>query len=79
MNTSHRRKPGARRAEIDWNDLPPMQSVGSISDFTTDDSSETKYPSAVLWIPDPEQRHGWREFCVYPSPPKQERKPLGWR
>jgi hypothetical protein len=25
---------------------------------------------AVLWIPDPEQRHGWREFYVRSPPAK---------
>jgi hypothetical protein len=32
-------------------------------------------PKAILWIPDPEQRHGWREFCVRPQPsaPKPKR------
>ncbi len=23
---------------------------------------------AILWLPDPEQRHGWREFYVYDPP-----------
>ncbi len=33
---------------------------------------------AVLWVPDPEQRHGIREFYVYPASPKEGR-PLGFR
>lgn len=27
----------------------------------------SSHPAAVLWVPDPEQRHGWREFYVYPD------------
>lgn len=32
--------------------------------------------AATLWVPDPEQRHGWREYYVYrePPPPPQRRK-----
>lgn len=37
-------------------------------------------PAGVVWIPDPEQRRGWRERYVYPAPkPGAERRPLGFR
>jgi hypothetical protein len=47
--------------------------MGSVSSFSDDDdeSSESKHPTAVLWIPDIDARHGWREFCIYPKPPKR--------
>lgn len=36
-------------------------------------------PVCVLWIPDPEQRHGWREYYVKKSAPKPSGKPMGYR
>jgi hypothetical protein len=36
-------------------------------------------PLATLWIPDPEQRRGWRERYVYPDKPKPNGKPIGFR
>jgi len=42
-------------------------------------SVENDHPVAVLWIPDPEQRHGWREFYVKRATPKPGSKPMGYR
>jgi hypothetical protein len=40
-------------------------------------STSTSRPAAVLWIPDPEQRRGWREYYVYRDEPA--RRPMGFR
>ncbi len=37
------------------------------------------HPIAVLWLPDPEQRHGWREFYVRKQAPKPGAKKMGYR
>lgn len=34
---------------------------------------DARPPKAVLWVPDPEQRHGWRE--VYVKPKARQPKP----
>ena len=39
--------------------------MGSVSPLGV---GSTEEESAVLWVPDPEQRHGWREQYVYPDP-----------
>jgi hypothetical protein len=31
---------------------------------------EARQTRAVLWVPDPEQRHGWREYYVKAEAPK---------
>jgi len=33
-------------------------------------SEDSDRPVAVLWVPDPEQRHGWREYYVKKAMPK---------
>lgn len=38
---------------------------------------ESAAPVAVLWVPDPEQRHGWREAYIYPV--EKPRPPVGFR
>jgi len=34
--------------------------------------------AAVLWVPDPEQRHFWREFWVRKSPDAPKVASRGW-
>lgn len=46
--------------------LAPPSSTSLQQDGTKD------HPRAVLWVPDPEQHHGWREFYVYPETPRQK-------
>lgn len=36
-------------------------------------------PVAVLWVRDPEQRHGWREYYVKRTAPKPAERPFGFR
>jgi hypothetical protein len=36
-------------------------------------------PVAVLWVPDIEQRHGWREYYVKKQAPKSNGKLIGFR
>lgn len=40
---------------------------------------ETPKAAGVLWVPDPEQRRGWRERYVYAeTKPGAERRPMGF-
>ena len=45
----------------------------------TEADDSTDYPAAVLWEPDPEQRHGWREFYVKKAAPKPNGKGMGFK
>lgn len=42
-------------------------------------ATDEERPVAVLWVPDPEQRHGWREYYVKRQPPKPNGKRMGYR
>jgi hypothetical protein len=48
--------------------------VGSVEQVT----EETEHPIAVLWVPDIEQRHGWREYYVKKSTPKPGARKMGY-
>lgn len=52
-------KPGSR-AEFNFEQDTPDVAVGHAEAGKDDED----HPAAVLWVPDPEQRHGWREFYV---------------
>jgi hypothetical protein len=47
--------------------------VGKAEDVSTDER-----PAAVLWVPDPEQRHGWREYYVKKMKLKPDKKRMGY-
>lgn len=49
--------------------------IGSAESLTSD----AERPIAVLWVPDIEQRHGWREYYVKPDRPKPGGKLIGFR
>ncbi len=40
------------------------QGTGSLSDMRGPEDAPRPPLRAVLWLPDPEQRHGWREHYV---------------
>ena len=54
-----------------------VRPVGSASSVETVEGRDE--PLATLWIPDPEQRRGWRERYVYPVKPKPNGKQIGFR
>jgi hypothetical protein len=54
-----------------------VRPVGSVSPAGPED--ESSEPLATLWIPDPEQRHGWRERYVYPVKAKPNGKVIGFK
>lgn len=67
-------KPGSR-AEFDWSETPyPTTVMGQANSHPP---SASTHPIAVLWVPDPEQRHGFREFYIYPDP--KPSRPVGFR
>jgi hypothetical protein len=48
-----------------WQPADTVQSqIGTVEDATL----TTDHPVAVLWLPDPEQRHWWREYYVKRTP-----------
>ena len=56
---------------------PERLEVGHV-DLREDAPSSYDGVAAVLWVPDPEQRHGWREFYVRkPGGPGGPEKPGG--
>lgn len=65
-------KPGSR-AEFNFEQDIPDVTVGHAEGGKDDD-----HPAAVLWLPDPEQRYGWREFYVK-RPEKPNGKAVGFR
>jgi len=34
--------------------------------------------AAILWVPDPEQRHWWREYYVQKATEKPNARPIGF-
>lgn len=66
--------------------LPPGEPVYDVSQEvvvqpgkTEEFSSDEDRPACVLWLPDPEQRHGWREYYVKKTTPKPNSAPMGYR
>jgi hypothetical protein len=53
-------------------DTDPTVGHGAVTDVSSSDQ-----PAAVLWIPDCEQRRGWREYYVYRKEP--DKRPMGFR
>ncbi len=62
------------RADDDDDIQTPNVTIGAAEPGSPDPARAV----AVLWVPDPEQRHGIREFYVYPASLKEGR-PLGFR
>ena len=68
-------KPGSR-AEFNFEqDVPDVVMGHAESDAV---SSALDGVAAVLWVPDPEQRHGWREVYVRNAATKR-RRTVGFR
>jgi hypothetical protein len=61
----------------DWDDYwwPVSLGLGTVHDLADSSDEEPQKPQQVLWIPDPEARHSWREWYV--SPEKPNSKPKG--
>lgn len=53
---------------MDWYDMPPQPIPGQAHSVSGDSDEE---PVGRLLVPDPEQRHGWREHYV--------RRPIGFQ
>jgi hypothetical protein len=68
------------RAEDEWVEWAPTMTTGaaSVSGNEPEPSDVTDF-AAVLWIPDIEQRHGWRELYVKRPQPKPGTRPVGFR
>lgn len=49
--------------------------VGTVEQVT----EETDRPVCVLWVPDIEQRHGWREYYVKKAAPKPGARKMGYK
>ena len=53
---------------MDEEDSPQPLQPGKVDMVQTAPSSYAEF-AAVLWVPDPEQRHFWREFWVKKGAP----------
>lgn len=71
-------KPGARRNATDDDYWWPMLTSGFASS-TVGAVDEKPDVAAVLWVPDPEQRHGWREYYVNRDTSPPAPRTLGFR
>lgn len=64
-----------KRAEVDWSETPYPETV--MGHTTTDGKPEQDDPVAVLWVPDIDARHRWREYAVFKS--GKPRRGMGFR
>lgn len=48
--------------DFDWQEEGAQRAPFPYNNPDTDE--DPKRPAAVLWVPDPEQKSGWREFYV---------------
>lgn len=55
----------------------PGEGSGSVHDLS--DSEESPGTACVLWVPDPEQRHGWREYYVPNEKPQAKPSTMGFK
>lgn len=51
--------------------------MGSVHDLA--DSSASPPTAAILWLPDPEQRRGYREYYVQADKPNERPEPMGFK
>ncbi len=72
------RKPGAR-AEFDWSEVPYPTTIAGTAAVIEQSGSAFAGVKAVLWVPDPEQRRGWREVYVRDQPTDHPSRPVGFR
>ena len=61
---------------FDWEELGLDQAAPPREHLGTEDQA---HPLAVLWIPDCEQRSGWREFYIRPVAPVRPKRSMGFR
>lgn len=66
-----------RRAEYEWSEVPYPDTVPGHAEMLPGGGPGDK-PAGVLWVPDPEQRHGWREFYV-DKPGSSPERGMGFR
>lgn len=68
--------PSSPRSEYDWAEVPypaTMQGQAEVAHHGDPDR-----PAGVLWVPDPEQRHWWREYYIQ-KPNGQPERQVGFR
>lgn len=71
-----------RVAEFDWAEVPypeRMQGTAEMLPTEPDADSPMTGVTAVLWLPDPEQRRGWREFYVRKPGEEKPGRTVGFR
>jgi hypothetical protein len=60
-----------RRSETDWAEVPYPVTVTGHAEVGPVNGNDQ--PAGVLWVPDPEQRRGWREVYIDKPGSKAER------
>jgi hypothetical protein len=64
------------RAEYDWAEVPYPDTQQGHAEALPRGAPDR--PAGVLWVPDPEQRHWWREYYV-DKPGTAPTRPFGFR
>lgn len=65
-----------RRDDDDWY---PLVYLGIGTAHAIGEGEDKPDPIGRLYVPDPEQRHGWREYYIRPAPQeKPGRRPIGF-
>ena len=64
------------RSEYEWSEVP-TPSVGSVQVSSGAEELSISDFAAVLWVPDIDARHKWREYVV--AKPKPGSRPVGFR
>lgn len=55
----------------------PSMGTGSVHDLA--DTSPIPETATILWVPDPEQRNGWREYYVKREKPNAKPAAMGFK
>ena len=79
---SRRNPQPLRRAEYDWAEVPyPERLDGRAELLSTEPDADSPMAGvvAVLWLPDPEQRRGVREFYVRKPGDEKPERTVGFR
>ncbi len=69
----------SRRIRADEDDIYPTFLGSGSAHSISGPYDEPDQIAGVILVPDPEQRHGWREFYVHrPAAPKPGARPIGF-
>lgn len=71
------RRPRQRNSDDEF--WPAPFGPGSATPASGSPTAGPEHPAAALWLPNPEQRHGWELYLVEKERQPAARGPLGYR